>query len=281
MIKFTKLQLKTILNKIIIKLELSSNFDCILDLNYNDEGSYFSKIASVYKLNVGCSFLNHYKDNDFILNKNVVDVIVNIFHEYQHALRNYEMYHNFQKGCEEIYVSSFTSAYFPYYYHLKHRMSPNELDAELNGILNAKAFFEEFFLDFDFESAIVERVNELFEDNCWYGPFNDSELKMVFSYDEIVDYLKNWQTFSYEYTSLLDTNNKDFKQTIEYSLLDTKDNGIKHYDDMLQYIKEFKILSYEDNSVLNKLVDFSKERTKVMEDTQYDKHTLYDDRNSR
>lgn len=135
MIKFTKLQLQEILNKIIIELEVCSNFDCVFNLNYNEDGSYFSKISSVYKLSIGCSFLNHYQDNHFILDKDIVDVIVNIYHKYQHALRNYEMYHNFQQGNKEVYMSSFTSTYFPYYYHKKYKMSPSELDAELNGII--------------------------------------------------------------------------------------------------------------------------------------------------
>lgn len=279
MIKFTKLQLKNILNDLIDELEFNPTFDLLVNLDTNNDGSYFSTILSTYKINIGCSFLDCYKDNDFVLDKDVVDVVVNIFHEYQHALRNYEMYHNYQNVNQEIYVSSFTSAYLPYYYHKKYGMSPNELDAELYGILNAKEFFQKFFPDFDFDSAIIERVNELFEDNCWYGPFSDSELKVVFSYDDIINYLKDWQKISYNYNPLQDiSNDKNFSKTIESNLLNIKENGAIHYNEILKYIKNFKELSYEDNQLIDKLIEFANE--KIMEDTR-DGNYVYDDRTSR
>lgn len=281
MIQFTKSQLEKVLNKIIIKFECSSKFDCIFNLNYKEDGSYFSTILSTYKINIGCSFLDCYKDNDFVLDKDAVDIVVNIFHEYQHALRNYEMYHNYQNTNQEIYVSSFTSAYLPYYYHKKHSMSPNELDAELYGILNAKEFFKEFFPDFDFENAIVERVNELFEDNCWYGPFSDSELKVVFSYDDIINYLKDWQKISYNYNPLQDiSNDKNFSKTIESNLLNVNDNGILHYDRILKYIKDFKELSYEDNKIVEKFIKFSNDKIRQMEE-KINGNCIYDDWRSR
>lgn len=139
-----------------------SNFDCNIIFDDKKRGSYFQYIKPSSTIIIGIDFVKNLKDSDFVLNKDFVYTIVSLFHEYQHALRNYEMYHNPQKDCEEVYVSSFTSAYFINYYHLKHHMSPNELDAELNGILNAKDFFTKFYPEIDFESALVEKVNELF-----------------------------------------------------------------------------------------------------------------------
>lgn len=277
---FTKIDCIEILEQVIFELELDSNFDCIFNLNNNEDGSYCSQIPPLSKITIGCSFLNKYKDNDIVSNIDVVDVVLNIFHEYQHALRNYEMYHNFQQGNEEVYVSSFTSAYFPYYYHKKYKMSPSELDAELNGILKAKLFFEESYPEFNFESAVVERISKLFEDNCWYGPFDYSEIKAVFSYNDVIDYLKSWQNIAYNYNPFPNTLDKNFYKTKEYSLLDTKENGAKHYNDMLSYIKEFATLSYEDEVLVSKLISFSQEKIKLLEDAK-DERTVHDDWGTR
>lgn len=266
---------------LIFLLKYKSKFDCEFKLNNNEKGSEYSQVCHTSGISIGIAVLSNYKDNDIIPNYIVVDVVVNIFHEYQHALRNYEMYHNYQNTNQEIYVSSFTSAYLPYYYHKKHSMSPNELDAELYGILNAKEFFQEFFPDFDFDSAIIERVNELFEDNCWYGPFSDSELKVVFSYDDIINYLKDWQKFSYNYNPLQNiSNDKNFSKTIESNLLDVNKNGAIHYNEIIKYIKNFKELSYEDSKLIDKLIKFTNEKVKQMEDIKNGNY-VYDDRASR
>lgn len=240
--KITKKDCLLFFNQLKQTLENDSNFDCNIVFNENDKGGIFQYIKPSSVIIIGCDFIKKLKDNDFVSNKDFAYSIVTLFHEYQHALRNYEMYHNYQNVNQEIYVSSFTSAYLPYYYHKKHSMSPNEIDAELYGILNAKEFFQEFFpnFDFDFENAIVERVNELFEDNCWYGPFSDSELKVVFFYDDIINYLKDWQKISYNYNPLQDiSNDKNFSKTIDSHLLDVNKNGATHYNEMIKYIKNF------------------------------------------
>lgn len=253
-----------------------SKFDCNIIFDENKKGGFFKYVKPSFVIIIGCDFLKNLKDSDFVSNKDFVYTVVTLFHEYQHALRNYEMYHNFQQGCEEIYVSSFTSAYFPYYYHLKYSMSPNELDAEFNGIFNAKAFFEEFYPEFDFEEALVERVNKLIKDDSWYGPFKEGYSSIFFFYEEIVDYLVSWQKFSYDFCPFLDIKDKDFQKTKECLLLDTNDSGMKHYDVMLKNIKENYNLSYEDKLLLNKLIDFSEEKVKRQEVNN--EHTLYDDR---
>lgn len=144
-----------------------------------------------------------------------------------------------------------------------------------------KKIFEEFFPNFDFDSVIVEKINELFKNNIWYGPFSDSELKVVFSYDDIIGYLKNWQKFSYNYNPLTYANNdKNFQKTIESHLLDVKENGAIHYNRILEYIKEVRELSFEDEQLIDKLVEFSKEKIKILEDVK-DGDCVYDDRSSR
>lgn len=141
-------------------------------------------------------------------------------------------------------------------------------------------FFEEFYPEFDFESAVVERVSKLFGDNCWYGPFGDSEIKAVFSYNDVISYLKSWQNIAYNYNPFSNTLDKDFYKTVESSLLDAKENGTKHYNDMLNYIKEFATLSYEDEVLVSKLFSFSQEKIKHLEDAK-DERTVYDDWGTR
>lgn len=97
----------------------------------------------------------------------------------------------------------------------------------------------------------------------------------MFSYKEIIDYLETWQNFAYNYNPLLNTKDKTFCKTKECSLLDTKENGAKHYNDMLNYIKEFKTLPYEDEILIDKLIHFSKEKTKSLEDAK-DERAVYD-----
>lgn len=99
-------------------------------------------------------------------------------------------------------------------------MLPSELDAELYGILEAKAYFEEKHPSIDFNKHLLEYVNNV---ERWYGPNPLKGDRPVFtSFEEVVAYLYANLEIAYDYPVPIEYDGFDSKlESIRVANLDS------------------------------------------------------------
>ena len=182
--------------------------------------------------------------------------VSDLYHEYRHYIQKYE---NIDK---EIDVSKKLSEYCPVFAEGKYYMLPEEFDAEIYGLLQAKDFFESNFPDFDFETNMVEYINIV--DN-YYGPISEKEKRPVFkSFDELLEHLERYKEESYNASSKFSYNKfpeKSLSVEVEYM----KDGAMQQY----LLAKELCREGLVDQSFVNKtkkLMDFYHSKNEKIED---------------
>lgn len=161
---------------------------------------------------------NMVRDQDF------VDTVLTCYHEQQHALRRQQfkqpIVDNLTKQIARIDLISTT---IPEYYRTNTGYYDNigEMDAELHGIIETRAFFKENFPEINVDH---ELVNIIHENSPWYA---DTHVKTV---DEAIHNLHTAMTESYHKVIPLPINRKTGYQK-KYSLkqFEKNSNNIQAY----------------------------------------------------
>lgn len=125
--------------KKIIK-QLSKTFECPIPIKFNKdlEESLFHQNKKTKKYLIGMNFKNSPLYN-FNFNTKIVYKVIDIFHEYRHFLQYT------QDISSEITASIKLGNIYTPYKKIKYPMLPQEIDAEIYGILNAKKYIKKIF----------------------------------------------------------------------------------------------------------------------------------------
>lgn len=178
--------------KLIEKLlkEISNKFPQNIKVIFDEksENSFLKKDCNKEKYFISIGMKIDYKKN---FNSLFVTKVIDIFHEYRHFIQ-YTKSNNI-----EIKTSIDIGNVCPSIKKMKYTMLPQELDAELYGILEAKSFFEERYPNIDFEKHLLEYVNNI---ERWYGQNPLKQDRPIFTtFEEIVSYLYENLEISYDY----------------------------------------------------------------------------------
>lgn len=225
--------------------EISKNFEKNVQVSFNEkeENSFFRKNLRNNKcfISIGMK-INKEKDFDNICVVKVID----IFHEYKHFLQ----YIN--KDNIEIKTSIELGNVCPSIKKIKYSMLPQELDAEIYAILEAKVYFEEKHPSIDFEKHLLEYVNNV---ERWYGPKPLKGDRPTFtSFEEIVVYLYENLEISYNYPVFIEYNGFDNK--VESVRVANLDSGAEQFYLIAKDLCNKKLVSEPILDATKELMDY-------------------------
>lgn len=203
------------LKKIIKQLSKTFEFPIPIKFNKDLEESLFhqNKKTKKYLIEIGMNFKNSPLYN-FNFNTKIVYKVIDIFHEYRHLLQYT------QDISSETTVSIALGNIYTPYKKIKYPMLPQEIDAEIYGILNAKKYIKKYFPNINFEQCFLEYINQIPQ---WYGPYPlKKERPMFSSVEEALGYLSYCNEISYDYPTPIEYNGFDSKlESIRVSSLNS------------------------------------------------------------